>query len=293
MKKRTGCLGIIVIILLLFAVFLFWPSSSGDQGVILSDSFDNNDNRWDLQNSAKIENGELLIPAGGDTVIIPSNMVLKNGNISVDMEYKSGDKGNVFGIMFRSPAEEDGFDLFLIDSRGDFILRYNGKTDLAERSGYISKEGTNSLMAELYGKLIRISVNGNTVVEVYEDNPAGGGFALFSGGDSEVAFDNLEVKDFDKLSPNISGKVYYNDGKLADAPVTAYMVVDDKTLKVAVIDETRTDENGEYSFYLPGDASYFVESTVENGKISSDRYADLRIPGSGLDLDIHLTAEGE
>ncbi len=35
MKKRTGCLGVFIIIILLFAVFLFWPSSSGNQGVIL------------------------------------------------------------------------------------------------------------------------------------------------------------------------------------------------------------------------------------------------------------------
>ncbi len=293
MKKRTGCLGILIVMLLLFAAFVFWPVSENDNGVILSDTFDNNDNGWDLQDQAKIENGELLIPAVGETVVIPSDIILKNGSISIDMKYKSGSKSSSFGIMFRSPDGEDGFDLFLIDSLSDFILRYNGDTDMQGESGYISKDGTNSLKVELFGRFVRISVNGNTVIETYEDKPAEGRFALFSGGNSEVSFDNLNIVDFDRLPPNISGTVYYNDSRIPDAPVTAFRVVDDKTLKVVIIDETVTDENGKYSFYLPKDASYLVESKIEDGKISSDRYTDQRVPDSGLDLDIHLTSEGE
>ena len=90
MKKKKGCLGIFIIIIVLLAVFLLWPVSDSDQSVILSDSFDNNDNGWDLQDSGKIENGELLIPGRGDTVVIPSDVSFKNGRISVDLVYKGG-----------------------------------------------------------------------------------------------------------------------------------------------------------------------------------------------------------
>ncbi len=289
MKKKTGCLGVIIIIILLFAVFLFWPVSDTNKAVILLDSFDNNDNGWDLQDSAKIENGELLIPRSSDAVIIPAGVSLKNGSITFDAVYKERDTGSVYGIMFRSTGKDD-FDLFFIDGESNFFSRVNGIEDIADHDSYINSKGTNSLSIELYGKLVRISVNGHLVLEAFEKDANKGIFTFFSGGDSTVAFDNLKVIDFDKLPADIFGNVYYNNEKLSNAQVTAYRVVNNKPLETAVIDSTVTDENGEYRFYLPKDSSYFVESTVENGKISSDRYADLRIPDSGQNLDIHLKA---
>lgn len=292
MKKRTGCLGIFIVILVLFAVFLFWPTKENDSAIILSDTFDNNDNDWDLQNTGKIENGELLISQNNDAVIIPANVSFENGKIAFDTMYKEGDKGSVYGIMFRSTGKEN-YDLFLIDSESNFFSRVNGVEDISDHDSYIQSKGVNSLSIELYGNLVRVFVNNHLVLEAYEKDPHKGIIAFFSGGDSSIGFDNLEVVDFDKLPANISGKVYVNNDKLSNAPVTAYRVVDDNTLKTAVIDSAVTGEDGEFRFYLPEDSSYFVESAVENKKISSDRYADLRIPDSGLNLDIHLKSEAE
>ncbi len=290
MKKRTGCLGIFIIILVLFAVFLFWPVKESDSAVILSDTFDNNDNNWDLQNLAKIENGELLIPESSDAVVIPGSISFKNGKITVDVVYKEGDTGSVYGIMFRSTGNED-LDLFFIDGESNFFSRVNGIEDISDNDSYIKSKGPNSLSVELYGKLVRVSVNNHLVIEAYEKEANEGIFTFFSGGDSTVAFDNLEIIDFDKIPADISGVVYYNGEKLSNAPVTAYRVVNDKDLETALIDSTTSNENGEYHFYLPKNSSYFIESTVENGKILSDRYSDLHIPDSGLNLDIHLKAE--
>lgn len=287
MKKRTGCFGILILFLMLAVVFLFWPSSSKDDGVVLSDTFDKNDNNWELGNYGVIQDGELLIKQGEGEIVF-TDLNLKNGSISAQLIYKSGDTANRYGIIFRD-AGDNKYDYFMIDSTGKFFTHFNGRKDIiGYKDSFINPKGSNDLKIELFNRLIRIYVNGTLIVEAYEEHPAAGGFAFYSGGSGVCAFDNLKVVDFSKSEKNLTGTVYFDGTSLEDAVVTAYQVTDPESLGVIKIAETRTDSTGKYGFYLPSDSGYFVKTELPGEKSSGDRYADLSIPDSGKNLDIHL-----
>ncbi|MEA1910821.1 MAG: hypothetical protein U9N32_03975, partial [Spirochaetota bacterium] len=127
------------------------------------------------------------------------------------------------------------------------------------------------------------------IAESYDDNPKAGSFSIFSSGGSTAAFDNLQIVDFDLRAGNITGSVLIDGKSLGGAEVIAYQVIEPETLGVVEIARTITDDNGKYSFYLPVDFSYFIEAGTPDKKIIGDRYTDLQIPNSGLNLDITIS----
>jgi hypothetical protein len=292
MKKKTskkkhkflrGCLGIFLI---LIVAFILWPMS-GDDSIILSDTFDNNDNNWPLGNYGSIENGQLIM-SEGDISVIPADLQLKNGSSRVNLSYISGNKESVFGLFFRE-IDDELYNFFLIGSDSSFMARLKGKEDsFYNTNGFIKSDAPNVLTIKLYEKLTRIYINETLIVESYDDNPGAGTISLYSSGESTVAFDNLEIIDYDKLVGNITGSVNIDGDTLGGAEVVAYQVIEPETLGVVEIARTITDDNGKYSFYLPDDSSYFIESGTPDTKYRGDRYTDLQIPDSGIDLDITI-----
>ena len=281
-----GCLGLFLVVIIAFVAFILWPMS-GDESIILSDSFDNNDNNWPLGNYGTIENGQLIL-SEGDISVIPADLQLKNGRISVNLSYISGNKESVYGLFFRE-IDEEQYNFFLISSNSSFMARLKGKEEsFYNTNGFIKSDAPNVLTIELYERLIRVYINETLIVESYTDNPGRGTISLYSSGESTVAFDNLEIIDFDKRDSNITGSVNIEGDTLGGAEVIAWQVIEPKTLGVIEIARTLSDDSGDYSFYLPEDSSYFIESGTPDTKYSGDRYTDLQIPDSGHDLDITI-----
>lgn len=286
-KFLRGCLGIFLIVIVAFIAFILWPMP-GDSSIILSDNFDNNDNNWPLGNYGSIENGQFIL-SEGDISVIPADLQLKNGSISVNLSYISGDKESEYGIFFRD-IDDKQYNFFLISSDGSFIARLKSFEDgVYYKNSLVKTENPNELKIELYGRLIRIYLNEILIAESYDDNPKAGSFSIFSSGGSTAAFDNLQIVDFDLRAGNITGSVLIDGKSLGGAEVIAYQVIEPETLGVVEIARTITDDNGKYSFYLPVDFSYFIEAGTPDKKIIGDRYTDLQIPNSGLNLDITIS----
>jgi hypothetical protein len=289
-KKHTflkGCLGIFLIAIAAFLTFILWPMPD-DDSVVLSDKFDNNDNNWTLGDYASIKNGQLII-AEGDISVIPINLLLKNGRISVNLSYISGSKESEYGIIFRD-IDDEQFNFFLISSDSSQLARLKGKEDgIYDKNGFIKSNAPNFLTIKFYGRLIRIFINETLISESYDDNPGAGTISLYSSGGSIVAFDDLEIIDYDQKAGNITGSVIMSGDKLSAAELIAWQLIEPDTLGVVEIARTVTNDQGEYSFFLPEDSSYFIESGTPDKKYIGDRYTDLQIPDSGLNLDITIS----
>ena len=286
-KFLRGCLGIFLIVIVAFIAFILWPIPD-DNSVILSDAFDNNDNNWTLGDNGSIENGKLIM-SEGDVSVITTDFHLKNGRLSVNLSYISGSKKGVYGLFFRDITDEQ-YNYFLISSDSSFVARLKGKEEsFYDTNSFIKSDEPNFLSIELYEKLIRIYINDTLIAESYDDNPGAGTISLYSSGESRVAFDDLEIIDYDIKEDNITGSVIMNEDKLSGAEVIAWQVIEPDTLGVVEIARTKTDDSGKYSFYLPDDSSYFIESGTPDKKYIGDRYTDLQIPDSGLDLIITVS----
>ncbi|RKX83239.1 MAG: hypothetical protein DRP58_09105 [Spirochaetes bacterium] len=285
-KFLRGCLGIFLIVIVAFIAFILWPVSE-DSSIILSDTFNNNDNNWPLGDYGSIENGQLIL-SEGDISVLPADIQLVNGRIKASLTYISGDQAGNYGFIFRD-IDDDIYNFFLINSNSGFLARIqkNGEI-ISDKTSFITPNGSNELMVELFGRLIRVYVNGILIAESYIDNPMAGNFSLYSSGESVVTFDDLEITDFNNRSGNITGLVLIDGEPLSAAEVIAYQVIEPETLGVVEIARTLSDDNGSYSFYLPEDSSYFIEAGTPDKKLTGDRYADLQIPDSGLDLDITI-----
>ena len=285
-SKKKGCLGLFLIVIAAFIAFILWPMS-GDDSVILSDSFDNNDNNWPLGDYESIEKGELLL-AEGDISVLPADIQFVNGRIKGTFTYKSGDPAGNYGLIFRD-INDDIYNFFLINSDSGFRARLQGNGEIInDKTGFITPNGSNELIVELFGRLIRVYANGTLIAESYDDNPMTGTFSLYSSGESIVTVDDLEIVDFDKRPGNITGSVLIDGDTLSGAEVIAWQLVEPDTLGVVDIDRTTTDSEGKYRFYLPDDSSYFIEAGTPDKKFTGDRYTDLQIPDSGIDLDITI-----
>ena len=285
-KFLKGCLGIFLIVIVAFLTFILWPISS-DDSILLSENFDNNDNNWPLGDYGSIENGQLIL-SEGDISVLPTDIQFVNGRIKASLSFNSGDPAGSYGFIFRD-VDDDNYNFFLINSNSEFLasIQKNGEI-INDKTSFITPNSTNELIVELFGNLIRVYANGTQIAESYIDNPMAGTFSLYSSGESVIIFDDLEITDFDKKSGNITGSVIIEGDTLSAADVIAWQVVDPETLEVAEIAKTITDEKGNYSFYLPDDSSYFIESGTPDKNFMSDRYTDLQITDSGLDLDITI-----
>lgn len=289
-KKRTsllkGCLGIFLIVIVAFIAFILWPIPK-DNSIILTDSFDNNDNNWSLGNYGSIENGQLIL-SEGDISVLPAETQFINGRIKASLTFKNGDPAGNYGFIFRD-IDDDNYNFFLINSESGFFAKIQENGDIiSDKTSFITPEGSNELIVELYGRLIRVYANGTLIVESYDNNTAKGIFSMYSSGESIVAIDDLELADFDKRAGNITGSVLIDGDTLSGAEVIAWQVVDPDSLGVVEIDRTTTDSAGKYRFYLPENSSYFIEAGTPDKNFTGDRYTDLQIPDSGFELDITI-----
>ncbi len=180
---------------------------------LLSDSFDNNNNNWDIfdenGNSAQVENGQLVMKIkDADSVYrIWPQMALSDVDMSFDVIIQEGTQANVgFGTACRY-VDNDKHYSFNVDGDGYYTLKkkVNGTTETivdwtASTAIQPGVGVTNRIRVVCSGSTLELYANNQLVVSSQDTSLTAGGFALQAGrfaiddAPVSVTFDNVEVK---------------------------------------------------------------------------------------------------
>ena len=179
---------------------------------LLSDSFNNNDNNWDIfeenGNSAQIENGQLVMRVkDADSVYrIWPQMTLSNVDMTFDTVIQEGSQSNAsFGAACRY-VNNDNYYSFNMDGDGYYTLRKKvdgtAETIIDWTASTALQPGVgafNHIRVVCSGNTLELFANDQLVVSSQDASLTTGGFALQAGrfaiddAPVSVAFDNLGV----------------------------------------------------------------------------------------------------
>jgi hypothetical protein len=180
---------------------------------ILSDSFDNNNNKWDVfqetDGSGQIENGQMIMKVNAEDSIyrIWTGTTLSNVDLTFDATIQEGDPANVaFGAACRY-TNNDNYYSFNMDGKGFYILtkkvNKNPATLVDWTSSPAIKTGvgeTNRIRVVCSHNILELYANDQLLVSSMDTSLLAGGFALQAGRFKKdgkpmsVGFDNVEVK---------------------------------------------------------------------------------------------------
>lgn len=183
--------------------------------ILLSDSFDNNDNAfWNfVENdnaSAQIVDGQMVVKvkeANYSYGFGPGQIRLTDIDMSFDVTFLEGTEGNVeFGALCRQTDPDNNYH-FIINNDGSYLLtkQVNGATerliDWTESSAIKTNVGeTNRIRVICSGSRLELYANDQVLIKTQDTSLTSGLFRLEAGryddDDAPVsmAFDNLEVK---------------------------------------------------------------------------------------------------
>ncbi|MBA7677710.1 hypothetical protein ES703_85972 [subsurface metagenome] len=263
------------------------------------DNFNDNSNEWSEQE------GEVYI-SDGKFNFNPSETIFVdfweegviNGKIAVKIRHVDDIPNGFFGILIRHTENDDEYH-FLLSGDGFFAFGRGTATDTEslvewEKSDFMDPEKENLIEIEFIGRHVQGYINSEKAFEVYHSYLEKGSLAFLASEGCRVQIDDLKVWDYEERDPNVHGDVELNGDDAEGVEVKAYEVLDIDTMSVALVDQTVTDEYGEYEFYLLPDRMYIIEAGVsekewQEGKGNyGARFVDLSIPKEGIDLDIPL-----
>jgi hypothetical protein len=179
---------------------------------LLSDSFDDNNNGWDVYKhdkaSAQIENGQMVISVTepDSTYVVNPGMSLSNVDMSYDVVVSKGTPVNTsYGAACRW-IDKDNRYMFDLSADGQYSLnkRVAGESTqivkwTASDAFKTSVGDVNHLRVVCNGDTLELYVNDQQLISTQDTSLAAGGFALQAGRFKEdtkpvsVGFDNLEV----------------------------------------------------------------------------------------------------
>lgn len=182
-------------------------------GVLLSDSFDNNDNAYYLNdpgsNGFHIQNGKLVMTTDqpDDSWWTSLQVQLTNVDVSFNATIQEGEQSNAwYGVMCRRVDENNYYD-FVIAGGGWYFLQKqvndSWETLVEWTSSPAIKVGigeTNHIQVICSGSNLELYANGEQLFSVQDTSIVSGGYVLEAGrydndaATVSVAFDDLEVK---------------------------------------------------------------------------------------------------
>jgi hypothetical protein len=189
-----------------------------DWRVLLSDSFDDNSRDWpvgegtyhDEKDVISMTNGQYLIRitafASGILFLYPDVPSLSNFYLTVEVEEKTGPATTEYGLVFRSDSSEKYY-LSINAQQQVYDLWFWNKYEwnpILDRlpSSRIYQKGTNQIAILAKDSLFTFFINGEEVnrsEDSIETGIVGVGSSYDAGDQTEIAFDNFEVR-----VPNIS-----------------------------------------------------------------------------------------
>jgi hypothetical protein len=199
------------------AGFLYLHRNKGTQGIratpvanvvqpkgpsLFADTFTNNHNGWNLQAypgklSAAIAAGSLVLESDNNELLwemVPGNKTFSDFTLTCDAMLSKGDQNNGYGIFIRGSSMQNTdfatyyrFELYGDGSYAIFKGTVNadgttGTTKLVDytQQAAIQKQGTlNHIMITAKGSALSLTVNGQLLKTVMDNNYSSGSIALF------------------------------------------------------------------------------------------------------------------
>jgi len=176
------------------------PTPSGPP--LFSDSFQNNNNGWDLtsvagQFSVKVGGGSMILEDDNHTLIpeiIPGTKLYDNFRLTVDATLSRGDQNNGYGVYIRGASNQNSdlatYYRFELYGDGTYAV-FKGVVDATGTSqsnplvsytmnSAIQKQGTvNHITIIANGPSMTLIVNGQTITTVTDSSYTNGSIALF------------------------------------------------------------------------------------------------------------------
>ena len=185
---------------------LAWPA-------ILSDTFDNNDNGWQVKPSTSsfgtvhwtVDNGAYVLDLQADQGIfapsLPVMQPLTDFQLQVDITHVGGSSAGTYGAIIHADRGGDRYYISL-DSSGavDIALRHlnEWKTLVHRYSPAVHRSGPNRLLVDVVGPQIDVFVNGEFAAETSDDTLhsglAGVAADLGPGLSTSISYDNFVVR---------------------------------------------------------------------------------------------------
>jgi hypothetical protein len=182
-------------------------------GTILTDTFDDNKNTWDVFTqdtaSGQVENGQLVMKVMDPetSYMIYSGLSLSEVDMSFDVVVQEGTSANsAFGAICRR-SDADNRYMFDISADGSYTINKRIKSELTtlvdwKESNAIKtgKGEVNRVRVVCSGSKLELYVNGELLTSATDTDLTGGTFALQAGRFKKdnkpvtINFDNLEVK---------------------------------------------------------------------------------------------------
>lgn len=209
---------------------------------VFKESFDNNENDWDLFESdyglASIEEGKLTIGSKttrGNSRLMYRPIDSRNFSIEVDLTHPEKDNGAIKGILFNF-KDWDNYSYFYLDGRYFSVGRLNkgivNKAVDLFGTPKANASGTNNLKILFEDGIITYSINSEVVYKQksYEVKEKYIGFV--AGGKGNMEVDNFVVKTFGSTSNGLSDQDVRGSGtgfmvNQGGYLITNYHVVDE------------------------------------------------------------------
>jgi len=178
------------------------PTPTPSVPPLFSDSFQNNNNGWDLTSvtgkyTVKVGGGSMVLEDDDNKLLwelVPGTKVFSNFKLTVDATLSRGDQSNGYGVFIRGASNQNSqlatyyrFELYgdgtyavfkgVVDANGN--SKSNALVDDTMDSA-IQKQGTvNHVTIDANGPSMAFIVNGQTLTTVTDQSYAGGSVALF------------------------------------------------------------------------------------------------------------------
>jgi hypothetical protein len=189
---------------------------------LFADSFNNNNNGWDLQGAAgrfsvALGNGTLALEDDDNKLLwelVPGNRTFRDFQLSVDAVLSKGDQINGYGVYIRGALNQDTelatyyrFELYGDGTYAVFkgTIDSSGKSTASQMINYtdspaIQKEGgRNHIVINANGSAMTLIVNGETLKVITDSSYTSGSIALFvsnvqnAHAGAQATFSNLAI----------------------------------------------------------------------------------------------------
>ena len=179
--------------------------SAQENKAIFEEHFNNNDNKWKQFDTTwatqKLDSGVYIVQrrnkfGNGESRTISFD-ALKDFSIECTVRLRSGDKANLYGIIFGFKDWDNNYGL-LINNNGNYSCQnyYQGTNYAAswKTSAVINKNGSNKLGIIKFGNWLNFYINDVYMQHIPYQPLLSQVFVLYAGGNQTVVFDDFVVK---------------------------------------------------------------------------------------------------
>ncbi len=284
--------GLFFIVLFLILLLLFWPDNSEVKGGrVFYDDFSDNSQAWSTNALRTIQDGKFVLRTASRYIQTP-DVKLRDGEVRLKMKFPQ--KGFA-GIVFRK-EDAERYDVVFVNAKGSVVLAHrvagSYRNIIRDSINLQNPQDFHELGVRFEGDKVTVGVDSREKsIFTYPGHYSYGSVGLAVEKATFVEFDSLEILDWEKMVPSVSGTVKLGDRVMTNVEVRAYQVLNVSILSGVFVGSVRTDSFGKYHMALPATNAYFINARVKGA--SGGRYIDFDFEQAPFTLDVHLQARGE